>query len=121
MKEMLTGWNRWYRDVRCRILRGAGLRGLMLCMLAAAVVFTLSGCVDQSQGKSGTGQSSSTEKQSTGAESDRDSGNKENSGQGDQPVIIATSMATVDICDKLDLDLAGVPDSSLYEDRKSVV
>ena len=115
MKEMLTEWNRWYRDVRCRILRGAGLRGLMLCMLAAAVVFTLSGCVDQSQGKSGTGQSSSTEKQSTEAESDRDSGNKENSGQGDQPVIIATSMATVDICDKLDLDLAGVPDSSLYE------
>lgn len=65
-----------------------------ICSLLAGILFMamLTGCVDQSQGKAAS-----------------QNQNK------DKDVIIATSMATVDICAKLGIELAGVPDSSLYE------
>lgn len=63
-----------------------------LLWVSALILGMLTGCVDQSQGKQNT---QNKEKEKT--------------------VIIATSIATAEICDKLDIELAGVPDSSLYE------
>lgn len=55
------------------------------------------GCVDQSQGQKSLAESEKKTNSTT------------------QPRVIATSMATVDICDKLGIDLVGVPDSDLYD------
>lgn len=58
-------------------------------------MFLLTGCVDQSGGAATGSQTSNSE--------------------SDSPKIIATSMAVVDICDKLGIDLIGIPASSLSE------
>lgn len=119
-------WNKYRKSDRGHA--GKRLRSLAVCLLAAVMVLSLSGCVDQSQGKntssanpsatsaaktSGSGEQDQAESSGTG-QSDGNASDGTKSANG-QPVIIATSMATVDICDKLNIDLAGVPDSSLYE------
>lgn len=72
--------------------------GLMLVSM-----FTLTGCVDQSQGSSINEESvSSNTEQVLSTES------QENT-------LVATSMATVEICEKLNLPLVGIPESSLSE------
>lgn len=76
---------------------------LLCCMLTVLLAFNA--CVDQSGGGAGTETGAAKKK----TESEK-AGVKE-----DNPVIIATSMATVAICEKLDLPLAGIPDSDLME------
>ncbi len=66
-------------------------------------VFMLSGCVDQQQGNT----------QENSREGTQESADTNDATE--EKVIIATSMATVAICEKLDLPLAGIPDSDLYE------
>lgn len=75
-----------------------GKKVICFMLIAVMAVFSLTGCVDQSQGKVASEQA--TGKQTTGEERQK---------------IIATSMATVEICSRLGIELAGVPDSSLYE------
>lgn len=73
-----------------------------LCMFLFSI-FMLTGCVDQSGG----GQ--------TGEETDGVISESNDDTINDSPRVIATSMAVVEICDKLGIDLVGVPESSLTE------
>ena len=97
-------------------------------LLAMTMLFSLAGCVDQSQGKkssdSGTKTESSTDTSSESAESllkitdpkekaAVEAAKKKVQELDGEPRIIATSPATADICDKLDLDLVGVCSSSI--------
>ena len=69
-------------------------RCLLLC-LGALLILSLTGCVDQHpENQPGT----------TGVSADMEN-----------PKIAATSVAVMQICEKLDLDLVGVPDSDLTE------
>lgn len=91
MKRIKTKWHR-----------------IFVAFLAVFLLLALGGCVDQSQGK----QTMETDVATGTAVSESEQAPEADSGQ---PAIIATSMATVDICDKLELSLAGVPKSDLYE------
>lgn len=71
-------------------------------LLLSTALFT--GCVDQTGG----GQTSNATSSETGSTAE----------SGDSPRIIATSMAVVEICDKLELDLIGIPESSLSDPPK---
>lgn len=83
-------------------------RLICAALSAALTLFFVSGCVDQSQGKQTMSPQTAT---GAAVSIDGQSGGKETG----QPAIVATSMATVDICDRLELNLAGVPKSDLYE------
>lgn len=63
-------------------------------LLVSLLVFAVTGCVDQSQGK----------KLTEGTETTKE----------EEPIVIATSVATVEICEKLGISLAGVPESSQF-------
>ncbi|MSS63551.1 heme ABC transporter substrate-binding protein IsdE [Velocimicrobium porci] len=60
------------------------LKQIFLILLFCAVLFSCSGCVDQTQGKN-------------------------------SKTIIATSVSTAEICEKLNIPLAGVPHSDIYK------
>ncbi|WP_394919559.1 heme ABC transporter substrate-binding protein IsdE [uncultured Robinsoniella sp.] len=77
--------------IKSTILKKAGILILGLCTL-----MSLGGCVDQTQGSKAVSQTVNTEVTTT-----------------TDYRIAATSMATVAICEKLNLDLVGVPKSSL--------
>lgn len=64
-------------------------RTIAFSLLTISLILSLAGCVDQSQGSNATLQG--------------------------QERIVATSTSVVEICDKLDLDLVGVPTSSIYK------
>jgi len=72
----------------------------MIAGILILAVFMLTGCVDQQQGNA---------KESLGESADT------NTLDNGEKVILATSMATVAICDKLEIPLAGIPDSNLSE------
>lgn len=78
-----------------------GKKRKYLWLLTVLSLFFLTGCVDQNQGKAAMEQ----------AEKEQGTAGKTEEKQK----IIATSMATVDICAKLGIELVGVPESSLYE------
>ena len=105
------------------------------------MLFSLAGCVDQSQGKessdSGTKTESSADTSSESAESllkitdpkekaAVEAAKKKVQELDGEPRIIATSPATADICDKLELDLVGVCSSTVstipdrYKDVETV-
>lgn len=102
---------------RKRIFQMAGL-----FLLATAA---LTGCVDQRQGKHT--QVAATAEPQTGDEADEDyilaisdpteqaavEAAKKKTARMEQPRIIATSPATADICDRLDLDLVGICKTSI--------
>lgn len=73
--------------IKRKLLKKAGI-----LLLGLFTMVTLGGCVDQTQGNKTLSQTAEVT---------------------DSLRIAATSMATVAICEKLDLDLAGVPKSSL--------
>ena len=110
-------------------------------LLAMTMLFSLAGCVDQSQGKkssdSGTKTESSADTSSKSAESllkitdpkekaAVEAAKKKVQELDGEPRIIATSPATADICDKLELDLVGVCSSTVstipdrYKDVETV-
>ena len=110
-------------------------------LLAMTMLFSLAGCVDQSQGKessdSGTKTESSADTSSESAESllkitdpkekaAVEAAKKKVQELDGEPRIIATSPATADICDKLELDLVGVCSSTVstipdrYKDVETV-
>ena len=130
-------------------------------LLAMTMIFSLAGCVDQSQGKKSSDSATQTEsstdetassktadKKTSDSKSDKDSSNedakslleiddpeekaaveaakKKVQAMKDEPRIIATSPATADICDKLELDLVGVCSSTVstipdrYKDVETV-
>ena len=117
-------------------------------LLAMTMIFSLAGCVDQSQGKKSSDSATQTEsstdetassktadKKTSDSKSDKDSSNedakslleindpeekaaveaakKKVQAMKESPRIIATSPATADICDKLELDLVGVCSSTV--------
>lgn len=109
-------------------------------LLILTLVFAFTGCVDQNQGKKSSNAKTENTKESS---SDKDSGTllqiddqnekaaveaakKKVQAMKDEPRIIATSPATADICDKLDLNLVGVCSSTVstipsrYKDVKTV-
>lgn len=74
-------------------------------LLAVLLVFLLTGCVDQTQG--GTKETEETEEtEETAADT---------AAETDGLRIVATSMAVTEVCEKLDLDLVGIPQSSLSD------
>ena len=105
------------------------------------MIFSLAGCVDQSQGKKSsdsatqTDSSKTADKKTSDSKSDKDSSDedakslleiddpeekaaveaakKKVQAMKESPRIIATSPATADICDKLELDLVGVCSSTV--------
>ena len=94
-------------------------------LLAMTMLFSLAGCVDQSQGKessdSGTKTESSADTSSESAESllkitdpkekaAVEAAKKKVQEPDGEPRIIATSPATADICDKLELEQMGKVD-----------
>lgn len=102
---------------------------LVTVCLAAAVIMACSGCVDQTQGAGKSSQSGS-ETVTAQTESESDSGallqindpdekaaveaaKEKVQALSGQPRIIATSPATADICDRLELDLVGVCSSTI--------
>ena len=130
-------------------------------LLAMTMIFSLAGCVDQSQGKKSSDSATQTEsstdetassktadKKTSDSKSDKDSSNedakslleindpeekaaveaakKKVQAMKESPRIIATSPATADICDKLELDLVGVCSSTVstipdrYKDVETV-
>ena len=130
-------------------------------LLAMTMIFSLAGCVDQSQGKKSSDSATQTEsstdetassktadKKTSDSKSDKDSSNedakslleiddpeekvaveaakKKVQAMKESPRIIATSPATADICDKLELDLFGVCSSTVstipdrYKDVETV-
>lgn len=104
------------------------LKRVSAFILSAAMLLTLTGCVDQSQGK---GESSNIRENASDtmlAEEDArtlleisdpeekaavEAAKKKVSSMHDEPRIIATSPAVADICDKLELELVGVCSSSV--------
>lgn len=102
----MIGWKKWIRKRKKVALLGA-----------MAVLFgtLLTGCVDQSGG------STSADVRESEVVQEKTEAQVKNS-----PRVIATSMAVVEICDKLGIPLVGVPESSLseiperYEEAKTV-
>ena len=110
-------------------------------LLAMVMTFSLAGCVDQNQGKKSS--DAGTEAVSSSSESEEDAktllaindpeeraaveaAKKKVQAMEEEPRIIATSPATADICDKLELDLVGVCSSTVstiperYQDVETV-
>jgi iron complex transport system substrate-binding protein len=75
-----------------------------LFVYIVCIIFFLTACVDQSQGAPENKETETLSVTQTQVSEDI--------------VILATSMATVSICDKLNLTLAGIPDSNLSEPPK---
>lgn len=73
------------------------------------VFFCCFGCVDQSQGEN---QTETDDKVEATLEENTESGSEETA---DEPVILATSVATMEICSKLGINLKGIPESSLAD------
>lgn len=73
------------------------------------VFFCCFGCVDQSQGEN---QTETGDKVEATLEENTESGSEETA---DEPVILATSVATMEICSKLGINLKGIPESSLAD------
>ena len=85
----------------------------------------LTGCVDQRQGKSSATEAAKTEEEDSGAaetllaiddpteKAAVEAAKKKVASMEGEPRIIATSPATADICDRLELDLVGVCKSSV--------
>lgn len=71
--------------------------------VAAALVLCLTGCVDQSPDSTAIDDSAQSVALAAAVQS------------ADEPRIAATSVAVMQICEALDLDLVGVPSSSLVE------
>ena len=124
-----------------RTMMNRRLKKASAVLLAMTMLFSLAGCVDQSQGKkssdSGTKTESSTDTSSESAESllkitdpkekaAVEAAKKKVQELDGEPRIIATSPATADICDKLELDLVGVCSSTVstipdrYKDVETV-
>lgn len=98
-------------------------------LAAAAMLVSLAGCVDQSQGDSDSSETSAAESSGTDtAEEDAESlleitdpeekaaveaAKAKVAAMDGEPRIIATSPATADICDRLELDLVGVCSSTI--------
>ncbi len=110
-------------------------------LLAMAMTFSLAGCVDQSQGKKSSDPDTETVSSSTADGENAETllaindpkekaaveaAKKKVQAMKDEPRIIATSPATADICDKLELDLVGVCSSTVstiperYQDVETV-
>lgn len=114
-------------------------------LLTGLMLVAATGCVDQSQGSKNSEQSSSKSTESASSvESDAseamsllnisdpeekaavEAAKKKVQSMEDEPRIIATSPATADICDKLELDLVGVCSSTVstipdrYKDVETV-
>lgn len=110
--------------------KGILLLLVLLCLLA--------GCVDQRQGRRPAGESKQGEvgelQASENVQGEEDDGErraveaakKKVQNQKEEPRIIATSPATADICDRLELDLVGVCTSNIsaipkrYDDTEKV-
>lgn len=108
------------------------------------MIFSLAGCVDQSQGKKSSDSDTQTEtSQDTEESAEEDAkslleiddpeekaaveaAKKKVQAMDEEPKIVATSPATADICDKLELDLVGVCSSTVstipdrYKDVETV-
>lgn len=96
------------------------LSGVLACTMLAC--FLVSGCVDQSGGSSdtsetasGTAQSAETLLEITDPEEKAavEEAKAKVAAMDEEPRIIATSPATADICDRLELDLVGVCSSTI--------
>lgn len=96
------------------------LSGVLACTMLAC--FLVSGCVDQSGGSSdtsetasGTAQSAETLLEITDPEEKAavEAAKAKVAAMDEEPRIIATSPATADICDRLELDLVGVCSSTI--------
>lgn len=96
------------------------LSGVLACTMLAC--FLISGCVDQSGGSSdtsetasGTAQSAETLLEITDPEEKAavEAAKAKVAAMDEEPRIIATSPATADICDRLELDLVGVCSSTI--------
>lgn len=106
---------------RCKITNGKRrLSGVLACTMLAC--FLVSGCVDQSGGSSdtsetasGTAQSAETLLEITDPEEKAavEAAKAKVAAMDEEPRIIATSPATADICDRLELDLVGVCSSTI--------
>ncbi len=107
------------------MMRNKHWKGATALALAAAMAFSLTACVDQSQGKKTTSSSSGQSQIASSAQEQEDAqtllairdpqekaaveaARKKVQALEGEPRIIATSPATADICDKLELDLVGV-------------
>lgn len=106
-----------------KLLNNRRIAVALLCPAVAAVMLT--GCVDQSQGKN----NKSSEETSVSAQDDTvetllsiddpeekaavEAAKKLVSSMDEEPRIIATSPATADICERLNLDLVGVCSSTI--------
>lgn len=112
--------------------------------LAMTMIFSLTACVNQSQGKKDSDSDTKTETSTdTEDSSDEDAqslleiddpeekaaveaAKKKVQAMEEEPKIVATSPATADICDKLELDLVGVCSSTVstipdrYKDVETV-
>ena len=109
-------------------------------LLAMTVPVLLAGCVDQSQGQKNPGNQIGAESQDTLNTDTKtlleindpeekaavEAAKKKVAAMDEEPRIIATSPATAQICDKLELDLVGVCSSSIstiperYKDAATV-
>lgn len=110
-------------------------------LLAMVMTFSLAGCVDQNQGKKSSDDGTEAVSSSSGSEEDAktllaindpgekaavEAAKKKVQAMEEEPRIIATSPATADICDKLELDLVGVCSSTVstiperYQDVETV-
>lgn len=96
------------------------LSGVLACTMLAC--FLVSGCVDQSGGSSDTSETTSGSAQSaetlleiTDPEEKAaiEAAKAKVAAMDEEPRIIATSPATADICDRLELDLVGVCSSTI--------
>lgn len=106
-----------------KLLNNRRIAAALLCPAVAAIMLT--GCVDQSQGKN----NKSSEETSASAQDDTvetllsiddpeekaavEAAKKLVSSMDEEPRIIATSPATADICERLNLDLVGVCSSTI--------
>ena len=115
------------------------LKKVSVLLLAVSMLFSLVGCVDQSQGKQdNSGTKSSVEEASTQdvqtllsiddpqEKAAVEAAKKKIQAMKDEPRIIATSPATAEICERLELDLVGVCSSTTstiperYKDTEAV-
>lgn len=96
------------------------LSGVLACTMLAC--FLVSGCVDQSGGSSDTSETTSGSAQSTETlleitnpeeKAAVEAAKAKVAAMDEEPRIIATSPATADICDRLELDLVGVCSSTI--------
>ncbi len=93
-------------------------KSLKLFSITVLCIFILSGCVDQSGGAV-KANGNSLEMNGKPEETDSETvGRNTGTGKTEDLIILATSMATVAICEKLDLPLDGIPDSNLSEPPK---